>query len=103
METRYEITLTDGTVLSNLLMNGNNYVSQNKITHTVFDNNLSLVTITETNDNTTTEITYDELELIHCTDYEDGTYFTLREIPSLTLELRNMKSDIEFLNMMNSI
>lgn len=48
----YTITLADGTKLENLVLNGNNYISDNVIDDSVFDNNLSTVKIS---DGTTTE------------------------------------------------
>lgn len=48
----YTITLSDNTKLENLVLNGNNYISDNVIDDSVFDNNLSTVKIS---DGTTTE------------------------------------------------
>nr|DAP05005.1 MAG TPA: hypothetical protein [Caudoviricetes sp.] len=55
----HKITLSDGTVLDNLELNGNNYIAEGAIDNAVFKDNLATVTIT---DGTTAE-TYDDLVL----------------------------------------
>lgn len=42
----YTITLADGTKIGNLVLNGNNYISDEIIPGSVFDGNLDTVTIT---------------------------------------------------------
>ena len=56
----YKITLHDGTVLDNLELNGNNYISEKVIDDSVFDGNLDTVTIT---DGKTTE-TFTDMKLM---------------------------------------
>ena len=43
----YKITLSDGTVLDNLRLNGNNFISSSEIDESVFDGNCSIVTIND--------------------------------------------------------
>lgn len=43
----YRITLNDGTVLDNLELNGNNYISEQVIEDSVFTDNLDTVTISD--------------------------------------------------------
>ena len=43
----YKVTLTDGTVLDNLELNGNNYISNTAIEDSVFEGNLETVTIAD--------------------------------------------------------
>lgn len=43
----YKITLSDGTQLENLELNGNNYIAQSEIADTVFDGNLGTVKISD--------------------------------------------------------
>ena len=43
----YKITLADGTVINNLKLNGNNFISSTEIEESIFDGNLLTVTITE--------------------------------------------------------
>ena len=56
----YQITLHDGTVLDELELNGNNFISEKVIDDSVFDGNLDTVTIT---DGETTE-TYTDMKLL---------------------------------------
>lgn len=56
----YTITLNDGTKLTNLELNGNNYIAEGVIKDSVFNGNLAKVTIT---DGKTTE-TYEDMVLI---------------------------------------
>ena len=85
----YTITLSDGTVLSDLAQNGNNYVSQTEVTEDVFTGKLETVTIT---DGENTEILHDA-ELVQIAHYADGWYILLREIP----EAERMQMDIDAL------
>ena len=42
-----KIKLEDGTILNNLILNGNNYISDKIIPNEIFENNLSTVTISD--------------------------------------------------------
>lgn len=68
----YTITLSDGTVLTDLDMNGTNYVSKTEVNTSIFtDKNLEIVTIS---DGETTE-TYTDLVFIQQMKWMDGTYY----------------------------
>ena len=56
----YQITLHDGTVLDNLELNGNNFISEKVIDDAVFTNNLDTVTIS----NGETTETYTDMKLL---------------------------------------
>lgn len=43
----YTITLSNGTALSGLVLNGNNFIAPNEIADSVFDGNLGTVTISD--------------------------------------------------------
>jgi len=71
----YTIILTDGTRLENLELNGNNFISATIIDDTVFDGNLSSVTIT----NGDTTETYTEM-MLYSNRIDNGkTWFVLGE------------------------
>lgn len=55
----YIITLADGTKLEDLSRNGSNFVSKTKIEESVFENNLSTVTITNDDDDKYSEVIED--------------------------------------------
>jgi len=71
----YKITLADGTELKNLEMNGNNYIAEGVLEDSVFERNLTTVTIT---DGETTEA-YTDMRLMS-NRVEDGrSWFVLGE------------------------
>lgn len=95
----YKITLADGTVLDNLTLNGNNYVSTDEITEDMFNGNCSIVTI----DNGDHVETYNNMELVQLVKYDDGYYFILRVLqPSELKEIKN-RSDIDYIAMMTGV
>lgn len=56
----YQITLHDGTVLDELELNGNNFISEKMIDDSVFSGNLDTVTIS----NGETSVTYTDMKLL---------------------------------------
>ena len=56
----YTITLHDGTVLDDLELNGNNFISEKVIDDSVFSGNLDTVTIS----NGETTVTYNDMKLM---------------------------------------
>ena len=56
----YKITLHDGTVLDDLELNGNNFISEKVIEDSVFSGNLDTVTIS----NGETTVTYTDMKLL---------------------------------------
>ena len=71
----YRVTLADGTVLDNLQLNGNNFISQTKIEDSVFEGNLSQVEIF---DGETTETLTDQV-LAANRMFGDECWFILRD------------------------
>lgn len=77
MEKTIKITLSDGTVLENLGLTGNNFVSDEKIDDSVFEDNLDKVEIFDS--------ATDEKQVLHDADlvqnikYGDEYWFILRE------------------------
>ncbi len=84
----FTITLSDGTQLKDLQLNGNNFVSKSKVTQDTFRDKLSPVTI---QGNAETDCfgligTHEHMELVQIVHYtkavhgcEDGYYFVLRD------------------------
>ncbi len=97
---KYSITLADGTVISDLRLNGNNYISETPLTPELFDGNCSTVIFSDGE----TEETHSNMELIKLEQESDGTYWLiLRAIPAERLEKMKMRSDIEYLAMMTDV
>lgn len=72
----YKITLANGTVLDNLELNGNNYISSQIIKNDVFENNLTTITINDGEIDTT----YHNMRLMSNRIAADGrSWFVLGE------------------------
>lgn len=96
----YTITLADGTVLDNLKLNGNNFISNTPINADIFNENCSPIIIS---DGVNSE-TYNNMELVQITEQEPGKYwFVLRELSASELAWIKMQSDIEYVAMMAGI
>lgn len=72
----YSVTLSDGTKLDNLALNGNNFVSSVKLTEDDFKDKLSKVTITD-DDGKSKD--YTDMVLVQVTQVGDETWFILGE------------------------
>ena len=103
MEKSWKITLADGTQLKNLGLNGNNFISETKITEKDFKEKLSKVIFEGKVEEKNFKQECNNMELVQIAHYEDGYYFVLREIPQEELDKLKMQSDIEYLAMMSDI
>lgn len=103
MEKSWKITLSDGTKLENLGLNGNNFISGAKITEDDFKGKLSKVIFEGKVEGKNFNQECNNMELVQIAHYEDGYYFVLREIPQEELDKLKMQSDIEYLAMMSDI
>lgn len=99
-ERTFKITLADGTVLEDLGLNGNNYVSKNKLTEDVFADNLSSITI-EGSDGSIEEL--ENLELVQIHRYGKEYWFVLRQLSQQELDALKTQADIEYIAMMADI
>ncbi len=101
MDTKtYTITLADGTVLDDLKLNGNNFISNTAINADIFDENCSPVIIS---DGVNSE-THNNMEFVQLMEQEPGKYwFVLRELSASELAQIKMQSDIEYVAMMAGI
>jgi hypothetical protein len=98
-EKNYKITLADGTEIKNLRLNGNNYISKEPVTSSVFESNCSPVII---NDGIRDEL-HSNMELIQITEVNDEHWFVLRDLSSEELAQIKIRSDIEYLAMMTGV
>lgn len=98
-EKLFKITLTDGTTLDNLKMNGNCFISNEKIEDSVFEANCSPVTIS---DGEIEEI-HENMALVHVTPLGEGYWFALRDISAKELEQIKLRSDVDYIAMMASV
>ncbi len=71
----YTVTLSDGSKIENLTINGNNFVSKSKLTEAMFTNKLSKITINDGK----TDTEYSNMALVQVTQMGDEYWFILRE------------------------
>ena len=84
----YKITLKDGTVIDNLTMNGNNYVSPTEVDTSIFTRkNLSSVVV---NDGEKDE-TLTNLLFVQETHMNDGYYFILRPMTDTEISITDIQ------------
>lgn len=95
-ETIYKVTLADGTELTGLTLNGNNFISRKPIERSIFENNMSPVIITEGNN----DELHDSMDLIHLTVMGNETWFALRDLTATELASIKTRSDIDYIAMM---
>ena len=95
-EKNYKITLADGTELSNLTMNGNNFISEATIDPGIFQSNCSPVVISDGEH----DETHENMELVQVTEVNGQSWFVLSDMTPKELEQAKIKSDIEYLAMM---
>lgn len=103
MEKPWKITLSDGTTIENLGLNGNNFVSETEITADMFTDKLSKVTIEGKENGQDVKQEYEHMELVQIVKYDDGYYFVLRELSQDELSKIKIQADIEYIAMMADI
>ena len=95
----YTLKLADGTQIKNLGMNGNNLVSKNQVDESLFEDNLSTVTITGEGETTVLH----NAMFTGQREFEDGWYFSFTEIPPQEQVNISVKGKIEYLAMMTNV
>ena len=89
---KFKITLDDGTVLENLRLNGNNYISTEELTENDFEGKLSEVTI---QDDSGKETVLEDVVLIQVQQYGNEWWFILAEKSPEQKEKEKLLADIE--------
>lgn len=97
----YKVKLANGTVLKNLSMNGNNFVSTAELTEDVFDGNLSPVIIVDPDGNS---VTHPHMDLVQVDSPEPGKwYFILRDLTEDELWRAKVEGNVTYIAMMTDI
>ena len=96
---KFTITLSDGSKLANLEMNGNNFISKSLVTEATFEDNLTNVLISDG----TTEVEHTHMELVQIQEIDDKYYFVLRDLTETELEHIKDRADIEYIAMMTDV
>ena len=90
------IALSNGTELTGLELNGNNYISKEALTEETFNDGLSPVAING-------EV-HDQMALAQCIQHEDGrTWFILRDVTAEEVAQAKLRADIDFLALMTDV
>ena len=106
------ITLADGTQLSGLEMNGNNFISPVEVTEETFRGKLGKVVISGNAETDEAGLIgeHEHMELVQIAHYTqathsmpDGWYFVLRDIPADELERLQARGDIDYIAMMTGV
>ena len=90
------IALSNGTELTGLELNGNNYISPEKLTEDTFADGLSPVVINGEE--------HEQMALVQCVQHADGrTWFILRDVTAEEIASAKLRSDIDFIVLMSDI
>lgn len=95
----YKLTLDDGTVISRLRLNGNNFISDSPITEDVFDGNLSKVII----DDGEQEEIHGPMSLVQITKTGQEYWFVLRDLSERELKDLKLRADLDYIAMMTEV
>lgn len=95
----YTVTLADGTELTGLHLNGNNFVSDTPVSTEQFEYNCSPVAIS---DGEFSEV-HENMECIQVVQMSDGWYFILRDISIDELWKRKVTADMQYISMMTEV
>lgn len=97
MEENYTVDLGNGIVLTDLILNGTDFMTKEEITADTFEN-MENVTITDGNGNT--EV-YENPQLVHYDLFPDGyTYFRIRNLSSEEVKNNNLDAQVTYTALM---
>lgn len=95
----YKITLADGTVIDNLRLNGNNYISDKELTADMFLGNMAKVIVNDGERDTV----YENMELVQIVKYDEEYWFVLRTMTKREFQDLKNRSDIDYIAMMTDV
>lgn len=94
-----KLILADGTELKGFKQNGNNYVSKTEVDVSVFEDNLSTLTIVDGD----TQMVMHNAELIQQVQYADGWYLCFREKTEPEMRYAELTGKLEYMAMMTGV
>jgi len=107
MANNFKITLSDGTVIKDLEMNGNNFVSKTPLTADNFNGKLSHVVIDGPDNVDDAGLRGEHGPMMLVEDrvqvWPDGYYFVLMDIPESTLKELKVNSRLDYIEMMEDL
>lgn len=96
----YSIKLADGTVIANLELNGNNFISQDEIDEDQFD--AYNLTSMEVSDGEKTEV-WEDMRLCNFWTAADGTHMVFCRLSSEEKRQAELNAKLEYIAMMADI
>ena len=111
-EAIYTLKFSDGSHMSGLKLNGNNFVSVVEVSAADFRGKLSGVEITGTGEGVDGSIcgVHEHMELVQVVHYTqgehglpDGWYFVLGDIPAEEYARKKMEGNVEYIAMMTGV
>lgn len=107
MANKWKVTLSDGSVIDNLMLNGNNFVSATELTTADFDGKLAHVTIVAPEGEDAYGLAGEHGPMMLAEDrvqvWPDGYYFVLLDIPESTLREIEVDSRLDYIEMMEGL
>lgn len=95
----YKLALSNGNVIDDLRMNGNNFVSDAKVTNEQFEGGLAPISIYRDG---IMEV-HPNMELVQITEMNGEYWFVLRDISQKELDDIRIRADVDFIAMMADI
>ena len=94
---KFKITLSDGTQLKDLEMNGNNYISKKKVTESTFAGKLDHISVEDGSGNVTE---YDNMALVQIARYDgdDRYWIAFKQMSDLEIRLARFEAFMEAQN-----
>lgn len=97
----YTIILHDGTQIPNLRLNGNNYISSEEITESMFENNMADVTIVD--EETKVSEVHGQMALVQITETKGEYWFVIRDVSEEEMRQAKIRADIDYIAMMTEV
>lgn len=103
--TGYKVTLSDGTELTGLLLNGNNFISRTEVDEGTFAGKLGHVRIEGpvSEDDFGLIGEHENMELVQVVPYGGEWWFILRDQPEGERERLQLRSDVDYVAMMTGV
>ncbi len=99
MSEEFKLILSDGSEIEHLRLNGNNFISDTKLTEDMFAGKLSPVTICDEKG----QEEHEHMELVQLVKMGQEYWFVLRDITEKELADIQTRADIDFIAMMTGV
>ena len=99
-----KLVLSNGAVLDNLTLNGDEFTAEYAISPTTFQYNLAIVSVYENSEDETPAQVLRDAKLVYCRAItENLTRFALIESSSLERSMYDLRADIDYIAMLTGI